>query len=381
MAAAQTTAVLLSGGGGDGANGRIDWIDTAKAISILLVTLYHAALLGAAADLPVYKAVTLNIFLAPIRMPLFFATAGVFAGSIIAKPWPVLLHRRVALYAWLFVVWSIFRWCSSAFVVRNPAAPTEGSHLSEIGWAILMPTTGLWFLWSLGLFFVVAKLLSAMPRKLGIAIAVIASLIVMTAVANRQDRDIPDLLENIAHRNSILYFVFFYTAAVAPQLIRSLGNVRLWRSLAICAGVFAVATLAIRAADVDIIVGIARFAASIAGVAALLLFSRLIDRVEPVARLMHYIGRNTLPIYVAQVPLIALFTTFLSWAGAARLGTLANALMVVEVVAVVVAALALRFALLKGGAAWFYELPSVRRRPLNGSPRAYSRARVDRPPT
>lgn len=360
---------------------RIDWIDTAKAISILLVTLYHAALLGAAADLPVYKAVTLNTFLAPIRMPLFFATAGVFAGSMIAKPWPVLLHRRVALYAWLFLIWSIFRWCCSAFIVRNPAAPTEGSHLSEIGWAILMPTTGLWFLWSLGLFFVVAKVLALFPRKLGIAVAVAASLCVMTAVANRQDRDIPDLLENIAHRNSILYFAFFYAAAVAPQMIRSLGRVRLRRSIVFCAGLFALATVAIRLAEIDVVVAIARLGASIVGVAALLLFARLIDRVAPVARLMHYIGRNTLPIYVAQIPFIALCTAFLSRAGPERFGTAANLLMVVEVAVVVVAALTLRYVLVKGGAAWFYDLPAMPRRPVNGSPRAYLSLPVDPPPT
>ena len=52
---------------------RVEWIDVAKALSILLVTMLHVGQLAQQSGIQVGRIVVLNDFLAPIRMPLFFA--------------------------------------------------------------------------------------------------------------------------------------------------------------------------------------------------------------------------------------------------------------------------------------------------------------------
>ena len=106
---------------------RIEWIDVAKAISILLVTLLHFSQLAYAANFDVWRLVQLNTYLAPIRMPLFFAASGAFAGTALTKPWGTLLRSRVGLYLWLFVLWTVVRWLFCALLLANPMNPTEGS--------------------------------------------------------------------------------------------------------------------------------------------------------------------------------------------------------------------------------------------------------------
>lgn len=122
---------------------RVEWIDVAKALSILLVTMLHVGQLAQQSGIQVGRIVVLNDFLAPIRMPLFFAASGVFAGSALAKPWSHLLRHKVALYAWLFVLWTSVRWLFCGFALPNPGNLDEGSSLLEIAWALVMPTTGL----------------------------------------------------------------------------------------------------------------------------------------------------------------------------------------------------------------------------------------------
>ncbi|KQN78536.1 acyltransferase family protein [Sphingomonas sp. Leaf62] len=343
---------------------RVEWIDAAKALSILMVTMLHVGQLALAADINVWRVYELNAFLAPIRMPLFFAASGVFAGSALRKSWSDLLRHKVALYLWLFVIWTIVRWLFSAFLIRNPDNPTEGTELSEIGWAILMPTTGLWFLWCLALFFVLAKVLQPFDKRVVAGVAVVVS-IVSLYFANGPAGEDGGVLANLAHRNALSYFVFFYAAAMFPKSITGLGSLPIRYSivaalLAFCS-CFGMSVFA-----AGLIATVFRFGASIFGVALLFIIARVLDSFDRPSKLLRYLGLNTLPIYVAQVPLIALYVAIVAELGAGRLGSLANALVPLGVLIVVPVSLQVRRILIVARAGFMYRLPWANRATVTG---------------
>lgn len=347
---------------------RIEWIDTAKGISILLVTLLHVALLSEAAGLEVSKLVRLNVFLAPVRMPLFFAAAGVFAGPALSQSWSTLLKSRVAFYVWLFVVWTVVRWVFFALVIANPDNPSEGSSIWDIAWTMVMPVTGLWFLWSLAIFFVASKALSSFGVRSTIFAAAAVSLVAMAVSDADSSSNGRWLLNNLAHRNTAMYFVFFYGAARFPQLVTSLSSWRTTRGLATMLTFFAFLSIASFILPHPLHV-LTKFASSIVGVAALFLVARVLDGWPPTRRILRYVGLNTLPIYVAQIPLIAVFVTILQVTGAASLGQGALLLMPVGVIAAAWAALKMRDIFVLAGADWLYRLPRVPPGKRNTPPR------------
>lgn len=338
--------------------GRVEWIDVAKALSILMVTMMHTGQLAQPSGVDVGRLVELNHFLSPIRMPLFFAAAGVFAGSALAKPWGDLLRRKVALYVWLFMIWTVVRWVFCATLLPNPDNPAEGSSISEIGWAILMPTTGLWFLWCLAIFFVVAKALQRFDKRLTLLAVVIVSVISLM-ITESQNAD-TGFLSNLAHRNALRYFVFFYGAAMSPQIVIGIGS---WR---LVSGILALSIAFILCYALYCLIdgplaAPARFGASIAGVGLLLLLARILDRFALPSRLLRYLGRNTLPIYVAQVPLIAIYVAGFKAMGLAEIVLLKNFVAPMGVVFTVLASLGVRRILNAAGAGAMYRLPRTAR--------------------
>ncbi|KQM37604.1 acyltransferase family protein [Sphingomonas sp. Leaf10] len=335
---------------------RVEWIDVAKAMSILMVTMLHVGQLAQAAEINVGRIVELNAFLAPIRMPLFFAASGVFAGSALRKSWSDLLRHKVALFVWLFVIWTCVRWGFCAAVLPNPDNPNEGTYLSEIGWALLMPTTGLWFLWCLAIFFVVAKALRQFDARLTVGLAVIVSVVsLMIADAPAQAGE-DGLLANLAHRNSLRYFAFFYGAAMFPDIVKRLGTWKMAPGVIAMLACFTVFYALTKIAPTPI-AATARFAASISGVALLFLCARPLDAFGPTSRALRYLGLNTLPIYVAQVPLIVIYLEVLEVTGIATMRGVSNLIVPTGVLLVVAGTLLLRDLLIRLGAGVMYRLP------------------------
>jgi len=85
---------------------RVQWIDTTKGLSIILVTLNHAVSYAKASNIDPQHLEILCALLAPLRMPLFFAAAGLTAGSLRNARWRDLWEKRIALYLWLFGLWT-----------------------------------------------------------------------------------------------------------------------------------------------------------------------------------------------------------------------------------------------------------------------------------
>src|SRR5580765_5906063 len=84
---------------------RVDWVDYAKGICIILVVMMHSTLgvEKAAGELS-----WLNGFIEwarPFRMPDFFLISGLFLASRIDRPWRLFLDRKVLHFAYFYTLW------------------------------------------------------------------------------------------------------------------------------------------------------------------------------------------------------------------------------------------------------------------------------------
>lgn len=155
-------------------NNRVEWVDAARGIGIILVVFGHvwrglneAGLIESAGA---FSAVDAAIYL--FHMPLFFLVSGLLFEKSVRRDgvWTSLLRRAVTLF-YPLLLWS---WITAAFLIvagsltnRSPISPLE---------ALLYPFPPkdiFWFLWAL---FVIQTIASLLARAPTIAIVSLFSL-------------------------------------------------------------------------------------------------------------------------------------------------------------------------------------------------------------
>lgn len=147
------TADRLSGAAGEP---RIDWVDVAKGVCIVLVVMMHSTLgvgLAMGGEGFMHHVVA---FSKPFRMPDFFLISGLFLALVVDRPWRRYLDRKVVHFAYFYVLWLLiqgaFKWPVLA-LEQGPAAVGEAALM-----ALVEPFGTLWFIYLLPIFFVFAKL-------------------------------------------------------------------------------------------------------------------------------------------------------------------------------------------------------------------------------
>ena len=106
------------------AEGRIDWVDYAKGICIVMVVMMHSTLgmeLAAGREGFMHAVVE---FARPFRMPDFFMISGLFLGRVIDRDWRTYLDRKVVHFAYFYVLWVTIQ-----FIIKAPA------FAAQEGWA------------------------------------------------------------------------------------------------------------------------------------------------------------------------------------------------------------------------------------------------------
>ncbi|MFW0786042.1 acyltransferase family protein [Gordonia sp. CPCC 206044] len=285
---------------GTSVSARTRWVDIAKGIAILLVALYHSVLFLTAAGVADDMWVDVNQVFKVFRMPLFFFASGLFALSVIARSWSRLWRSRLALLVWAFGLWSVIRF--AFFHLVDSPLPLDETKLLRLAIAPLWPQTGLWFLHALVVFFVAAKLLDVLrvPVWLQVGGAAVVSIPFFAGVD----------LGNISYDGMLQYFVFFLVAChLRDRILPAVQRCGLpATTLAIAA--FACGYVVVTWFGLEEVPG-PMFVLAIVALIAGLLLARTIDRVGPVARPLAWMGRQTLPIYVAHVLFIGALTSAL----------------------------------------------------------------------
>jgi uncharacterized membrane protein YcfT len=140
---------------------RVDWVDYAKGICIVMVVMMHSVLGVEQAAGQTGFMHALVAFAKPFRMPDFFLISGLFLGLVIDRDWRTYLDRKVVHFAYFYVLWVTIQ-----FGFKAPV------FAAEKGWAhvgflylesFIEPFGTLWFIYLLPIFFVVIKLTRGVP--------------------------------------------------------------------------------------------------------------------------------------------------------------------------------------------------------------------------
>ena len=92
-----------------GQNARLDWVDTAKGLCIVLVVMMHATLgVGEAMGGEGFMH-SVVAFARPFRMPDFFLVSGLFLSRVIDRDWRTYSDRRVVHFFYFYLLWLLIQ--------------------------------------------------------------------------------------------------------------------------------------------------------------------------------------------------------------------------------------------------------------------------------
>jgi uncharacterized membrane protein YcfT len=263
---------------------RLDWVDYAKGICIIMVVMMHSTLgveLAAGSTGFMHSVVE---FAKPFRMPDFFLISGLFLAKVIDRDWRTYTDRKVVHFAYFYILWVTIQ-----FAFKAPGMAMENGWtyaVSMYAFSFIEPFGTLWFIYMLPIFFIVTKLTLRIPAPV---IWGVAAALEIAAIKTGWT-----LIDEFAAR-----FVFFYSGYILAEYVFAMvRNVQAKPSLALVVlSLWAVVNGALVHADLahlpvlSLLLGYAGSAAVVA-VAALLAKVRWVDAIR-------YCGEHTLMIYLA----------------------------------------------------------------------------------
>ncbi|HTM76277.1 MAG TPA: acyltransferase family protein [Devosia sp.] len=185
---------------------RLQWVDMAKGLPILLVVMMYSAF-STGEDTGGTGILHWVIgFATPFRMPEFFMISGLFLPLVIARDWKRYADRRVVHYFYFYALWAVIHIVfKEALIARDP-----GTALSSIAWGIVEPYGVLWFIYMLAVFSAATKLLHDLRAPHWVVLAV-SAVLQMAAIHTGSY-----IIDQFA-----AYFVFFYAGyALAPRIFK-----------------------------------------------------------------------------------------------------------------------------------------------------------------
>src|ERR1700723_2192067 len=191
------------------APGRVDWVDYAKGICIVMVVMMHSVLgVEAAAGQTGFMHLVV-MFAKPFRMPDFFLISGLFLSFVIDRDWRTYLDRKVVHFAYFYLLWVTIQF---GFKAPSFAAGTSWTHAGLLYLeSFIEPFGTLWFIYLLPVFFVVTKATRRMPP---LAIWGLAALLEMAHVATGWT-----VIDEFCAR-----FVYFYSGYLFADTVFALSD-------------------------------------------------------------------------------------------------------------------------------------------------------------
>jgi uncharacterized membrane protein YcfT len=323
------------------APGRIDWVDYAKGICIVMVVMMHSVL---GVELAVGQTGFMHVLVAfakPFRMPDFFLISGLFLSVVIDRDWRTYLDRKVVHFAYFYVLWVTIQF---GFKAPSFAADSNWTHVGYLYLeSFIEPFGTLWFIYLLPIFFVVTKAARRMPP---LAIWGIAALLEMAHVATGWT-----VIDEFCAR-----FVYFYSGYLFADTIFALSD----RARARPA--MALAALALWALVNGSLVKsgfsewpLISLALGLAGACAIIIIGTLLARAHRLT-FLRFFGEHSIVIYLAFFLPMATSRTLLLKTGLIHdIG----AISLVVTVAGVIGALAIWWIALKAGANFLFERPAA----------------------
>ena len=321
--------------------GRVDWVDYAKGICIVMVVMMHSVLgVEQAAGQPGFMHVVVA-FAKPFRMPDFFLISGLFLPLVIDRNWRTYLDRKVVHFVYFYVLWMTIQ-----LGFKAPAFAAE-TNWRDVGVlyleSFIEPFGTLWFIYLLPIFFVVTKLTRRFPP---LAIWAAAALLETARVTTGWM-----VIDEFCSR-----FVFFYSGYLFADYVFGLSNWMRMRPIGALAGLAAWALINGSAVafgvsewpGVSLLLGVSG-ACAIVTVGTLLARARWLD-------FLRFCGEHSIVIYLAFfLPMVVTRTLLLGSGIVADIGTTS---LIVTIVGVAGSLLIWRAAL-RLRADFLFERPDV----------------------
>jgi uncharacterized membrane protein YcfT len=334
-------ALMTVNGTSAGHSPRIDWVDYAKGICIVMVVMMHSVLgVEAAAGQTGFMHV-LVAFAKPFRMPDFFLISGLFLSVVIDRDWRTYLDRKVVHFAYFYVLWVTIQF---GFKAPSFAAETSWTHVGLLYLeSFIEPFGTLWFIYLLPVFFVVTKAVRRAPPP---AIWFAAAALEMMRVATGWT-----VIDEFCAR-----FVYFYSGYLFASYVFALSDRARARPG------FAVAGLMLWAlVNGGLVVfgfgewPVISLALGLAGACAIVVTGTLLARAHRL-EFLRYCGEHSIVIYLAFfLPMAATRTLLLHLGLIHDIGTIS----LIVTVAGVVGALAIWWAARATWANFLFERPAV----------------------
>jgi uncharacterized membrane protein YcfT len=323
------------------AAGRVDWVDYAKGICIVMVVMMHSVLgVEAAAGQTGFMHLVV-MFAKPFRMPDFFLISGLFLSVVIDRDWRTYLDRKVVHFAYFYLLWVTIQF---GFKAPSFAAETNWTHAGLLYLeSFIEPFGTLWFIYLLPVFFVVTKATRRMPP---LPIWGIAALLEMAHVATGWT-----VIDEFCAR-----FVYFYSGYLFADYVFALSDRARARPAAALAG------LALWALVNGSLVkfGVSEWplislALGLAGACAIVTIGTLLARAHWLT-FLRFFGEHSIVIYLAFFLPMATTRTLLLKTGLIHdIGTIS---LVVTILGVA-GALAIWWIALRVGANFLFERPAA----------------------
>ena len=149
---------------------RLDWVDYATGICIIMVVMMHSTLGVEAAVGQTGFMHSVVEFAKPFRMPDFFLISGLFLARVIDRDWRTYIDRKVVHFAYFYVLWVTIQF---AFKAPGFAVGHDFAYVGRMyALSFIEPFGTLWFIYLLPIFFVVTKLTQRIPAAVILAIGV-----------------------------------------------------------------------------------------------------------------------------------------------------------------------------------------------------------------
>jgi uncharacterized membrane protein YcfT len=264
---------------------RIDWVDYAKGLCIILVVMMHTTLgvEKAAGELS-----WLHGFIdwaKPFRMPDFFLISGLFLAARIDKPWRTYADSKILHFIYFYVLWMSIQMLTKAYGIY------QDTGLASVATGYLMgfvqPFGTLWFIYMLAIFFAITKAIRSVPP---LVVFVLAAALEIAPI---------DTGWVIVDEFAARYVYFFAGYWLAQSIFAFANRVNALPTMAIFVGlvvwglanhVFVVTGLA-EWPGISLVLG---FIGAGAVVSAGVLLSKI-----PAAAAIRYCGQNSIVIYLS----------------------------------------------------------------------------------
>lgn len=210
---------------------RVDWVDYAKGLGIILVVFGHSIAGINDAKLPINQTFYNTAFgvIYSFHMPLFFALSGMFFERSLSKSTPGnFVKNKLQTILYPFIIWSLIQ---TSIEVLFSSQTNKGIPINDLFTCLILPRSVYWFLFALFFINIINVIVFILVPKYGL---LISSLIWLVFFIFR-----PELSSFTKTFFNLIYFNFGILLSQQKAIFKNILEKKIW--LILLLGVFVIA--------------------------------------------------------------------------------------------------------------------------------------------